>query len=161
MEKNKPKNQTYNLFWGKKSYKRNAYYWFCTWYCVNRAWLKISSRKLTMMINRGKAGIADRWCHRWLRSRVSYVLLVGFFSECFIERRQMLRSCTVGGGWVIEHGALVEWYWKGETEVMRGKGTCIVAPIRNPIWILLGSKLVIRGDRWTTKDCCFECHFMI
>jgi hypothetical protein len=33
---------------------------------------------------------------------------VGFFNECFIEGRQMLRSFTVSDGCVTEHGELVE-----------------------------------------------------
>jgi len=159
-KKNQTKNQTSNLFLKKKLQEKRTLLISYVILCELRL-IKNQSRKLTVVIKRGKAGMADRWCHCWLRSRLSYVLLVGFFCECFIERLQVLRSCTVGDVWVIEQGALVEWYWEGETEVIRGKGAGIFSPTINPIWILLGSKLITRCDRWATKDCCFQCHLAI
>ena len=29
--------------------------------------------------------------------------------------------CSVGGRWMNEYGAMVEWYWQGKTEVLREK----------------------------------------
>ena len=128
-KKNKQKNQTSNLFLEKKFQEKRIllilYVIQCEACLIKHQFSKINNGDKTRESRDGGSLVS-------LLIEIKSVLCpVGrFFSGCFIERRQMLRSCTVGDGWVIEHGALVEWYWQRETEVIWENGAGIVPPIR-------------------------------
>jgi hypothetical protein len=53
---------------------------------------------------------------------------------------------SVGGRWMNEYGAMVEWYCRSETGVLREKPKC-TSSVMNPTWPNLGSNPGLRGQR--------------
>jgi hypothetical protein len=59
---------------------------------------------------------------------------------------------SVGGRWMNEYGELVEWYRRGETEVLGEKRPSVSLSSTNPTWTDLASKAGFRSERPAT-DC--------
>jgi hypothetical protein len=57
---------------------------------------------------------------------------------------------SVGGRWMNEYGALVEWYWQGKLKYWeRNPSQCHFVQTQSPTWTGLESNTDLRGDRRT------------
>ena len=54
---------------------------------------------------------------------------------------------SVGGRWMDEYGAMVEWYWQGKTEVLGEKHytVCVVDE-----WIWRYGGMILTGENWSS-----------
>jgi len=55
---------------------------------------------------------------------------------------------SVGGRWMNEYGALMEWYWHGKTEILGEKHYAVWVVGEWMVWSI--GRTVLRGENWST-----------
>ena len=78
---------------------------------------------------------STRW--RWVWNNVGMILT----GENWSTGRKP--SCSVGGRWMTEYGALVEWHWQGKLKCWRTTCSSAIFSITNPKPTSLGTNCVL------------------